>query len=128
MADKVVLESPVFKEIELKIDGQDYILREFDEGGSVTYENARSECLHETASGKAVFRNFSNMEPLLISLCLTRINRDPQSGIMTGRVGVTQEEIRKFHPTIAEALYNHCRELCGLNKKVEEKQEETKNS
>lgn len=70
----IEFDSLELKEVEVKLAGKEYILREASSAAGVMYRNAmlKATKLNPETGKPASLENFADAEPLLVSLCLVR--------------------------------------------------------
>jgi len=100
------------KEVPVKVDGVEYLLREANGGAVITYRNKLHFEMSKRDQGTVTDKTgIADLEPLLVSLCLV----DAEN-----KKFVPQATIRGWPNRIQKALYNKAREISGMNEAGEE--------
>jgi hypothetical protein len=91
------------------IGGEEYILRETSGDAAVKYDNARLS-RHEYQDGKLVrLRDYADLEPLLVSLCLFTKDDKP----------VPESTIRSWPARLQKKLHERARFISRMNRTPE---------
>lgn len=100
-------------ELPVKINGEEFVLREISGGNHVKYKEAQFKCRHYSADGKTVtYIGLSELEPLLVHLCLFYKNSDKH---------VEQDKIGSWPARVQKKLFEKAREISLLKEESPEK-------
>lgn len=109
--DNLDFDSLSIIELPVRIDGEDYMLRELDGKGSVRHKNAQMACtIIDPKTGKpAGLKNIGSLEPLLIHLCLFEKDKN---GEFT--VNVPEEKILSWPAKRLTVLHAKAKKISNL--------------
>jgi uncharacterized protein (UPF0128 family) len=106
-------------EIDVTIAGQSYVLREATEQVAVVYRNAQLRALSLKDGKVSKVDNAANVEPLLVSLCLYKVNTDKDGNKVVSPTPVSLSVINGMRPRIVKQLYEKAKEISWLNEEAE---------
>jgi len=97
-------------ELPVKYKGKNYVLREATGEASVAYRNARLDCTQYNESGEiSSIRGLASIEPLLVSLCLFKVN--PAGSVEP----VTVEELSSWPARVQDKLFAKAKLISGMS-------------